>query len=374
MGNPDKIPGNLCCGGLESNRNSSCACTQSPSKPTPWIVGLINTPAGLIPQITTRLTFQDILGTWRVRWNIGRMNYQVSPGLYAVGNPDASSPVLVSANYKMSFDRLRKELDGLDLWVLVLDTKGINVWCAAGKGTFGTKELVDRIATVRLKEIVSHRKIILPQLGAPGVSAHEVFKLSGFKVFYGPIRSRDIPRYLQAGMKATPAMREVQFGIIDRLVLTPVELVALLKPGLILLGFLFVINAIFHFTEPFFGLLSRSIFDFIPYLGAGILGAVIVPVLLPYIPGRAFSLKGWFMGLIWAIIYLWFISPVAHWITAATYLLLLPPIVSYLAMNFTGSTTFTSLSGVLSEMKIAVPAQIISAGCGILFMIGNLFI
>lgn len=374
MGNPDKIPGNLCCGGPDSNRNSPCACTQSPSKPTPWIVGFVNTPAGPIPQITTRLTIQDILGTWKVRWNIGRMNYQIFPGLYAVGNPDASSPVLVSANYKMSFDRLRKELDGLDLWVLILDTKGINVWCAAGKGTFGTKELVDRIAAVRLKEVVSHRTIILPQLGAPGVSTHEVFKLSGFKVLYGPIRSRDIPRYLQAGMKATVAMREIQFRFIDRLVLTPVELVALLKPGLLLFGFLFIVNLIFHFSDPFYMLLSRSGFDFLPYLGAGILGSVIVPALLPYIPGRAFSLKGWFMGLIWAMIYLWFISPVTHWITAAAYLLLLPPIVSYLAMNFTGSTTFTSLSGVLSEMRIAVPAQIISAGCGILFMIGDLFI
>lgn len=354
--------------------NSSCSCNRPPVKPEPWIIDQVNTPVGPIPQISTGLTIQDTLGTWKVRWNIGRMDYQVPPGLYAVGNPGSSSPVLVTANYKMSFDRLRRELGGLNLWVLVLDTKGVNVWCAAGKGTFGTKELVDRIAAVRLKEVVSHRMIILPQLGAPGVSAHKVFKLSGFKVLYGPIRSRDIPRYLQAGMKATPAMREVQFGIIDRLVLTPVELVALLKPGLTLLWFLFVINAIFHFTEPFFGLLSRSIFDFVPYLGAGILGAVIVPVLLPYIPGRAFSLKGWFMGLIWAIIYLWFISPVTDWITAAAYLLLLPPIVSYLAMNFTGSTTFTSLSGVLSEMKIAVPAQIISAVCGILFMIVNLVV
>lgn len=370
MGNPDQIPGNLCCGASDN----PCACMQSSSRFAPWIIGQVNTPAGPIPQISTGLTFQDTLGTWKVRWNIGRMDYQVPPGLYAVGNPGSSSPVLVSANYKMSFDRLRWELGGLDLWVLVLDTKGVNVWCAAGKGTFGTKELVDRIAAVRLKEVVSHRMIILPQLGAPGVSAHEVFKLSGFKVLYGPIRSRDIPRYLQAGMKATAAMREIQFGFIDRLVLTPVELVALLKPGMILFGFHFIINFIFHFSDSFYRLLGRSLWDFLPYLGAGIMGAVLVPALLPYIPGRAFSLKGWFMGLTWAIIYLWFISPVTNWITAVAYLLLLPPLVSYLVMNFTGSTPFTSLSGVVSEMKIAVPAQIFSAGCGVLLMIGNLFV
>ena len=66
------------------------------------------------------------------------MNYKVDPGLYAIGNPNERSPVLVTANYKMSFDNLREALPGRDAWILVLDTRGINVWCAAGKGTFGT--------------------------------------------------------------------------------------------------------------------------------------------------------------------------------------------------------------------------------------------
>ncbi len=87
------------------------------------------------------------------------MDYAIDPGLYALGDPDRESPVLVSANYKMSFDDLRSALPGRNLWILVLDTKGINVWCAAGKGTFGTEELVKRIEASHLKEIVSHRSI-----------------------------------------------------------------------------------------------------------------------------------------------------------------------------------------------------------------------
>ena len=85
------------------------------------------------------------------------MSYKISPGLYAVGNPDHTSPVLVSANYKLTFDKMRKELSELDCWLLILDTKGINVWCAAGKGTFGTNELVRRISKTRLSKIVSHK-------------------------------------------------------------------------------------------------------------------------------------------------------------------------------------------------------------------------
>ena len=94
----------------------------------------------------------------------------MEPGLYALGAPAPDSPVFVSANYTLSFDALRSALRGIDGYLLVLDTKGINVWCAAGKGTFGTDELVARIEATRLAEVVRHRRLILPQLGAPGVA------------------------------------------------------------------------------------------------------------------------------------------------------------------------------------------------------------
>ena len=95
-----------------------------------------------IVKVPTELAFTERIGTWKARWNMGRMHYFVEPGLYAIGNPTDRSDVLVSANYKMSFDRLRVSMAGRDAWILVLDTDGINVWCAAGKGTFGTDELV----------------------------------------------------------------------------------------------------------------------------------------------------------------------------------------------------------------------------------------
>ena len=95
------------------------------------------------------------------------MEYRVETGLYAIGSPGPDSPVLVSANYKMSFDRLRSQMSGLDVWILVLDTQGVNVWCAAGKGTLSTDELVRRIEEYRLVERTSHRTVIVPQLAAP---------------------------------------------------------------------------------------------------------------------------------------------------------------------------------------------------------------
>jgi CO dehydrogenase/acetyl-CoA synthase gamma subunit (corrinoid Fe-S protein) len=131
---------------------------------------------------------------FKPRWAMGRLHYTVEPGLYALGNPDDKSPVLLTTNYKMSFDKLREALPRRDSWILILDTKGINVWCASGKGTFGTAELVSRIQLNGLDQIVSHRELILPQLSGPGVAAHLVRKSSGFKVIYGPIRATGIGR------------------------------------------------------------------------------------------------------------------------------------------------------------------------------------
>ena len=169
----------------------------------------LETPAGRVPVIATALGPADRVGAWKARWGIGRMSYLVPPGLYAVGAPGPRDPVLVTANYKMSYDLVRSELAGRNAWLLVLETNGINVWCAAGKGTFGTGELVARIEASRLAKVVEHRQLILPLLGAPGVSAHEVGARTGFTVRFAAIEARDIPRYLDGGMRTTPEMREL---------------------------------------------------------------------------------------------------------------------------------------------------------------------
>lgn len=99
------------------------------------------------------------------RFGWRRSHHRVKPGLYKLGDPIQESLVFVSANYTLSFDVLRSSLKGIDCYILVLDTKGINVWCAAGKGTFDTLELVHRIEMTKLFEVVKHHTIILPQLG-----------------------------------------------------------------------------------------------------------------------------------------------------------------------------------------------------------------
>ncbi|GAE90189.1 carbon monoxide dehydrogenase [Acetivibrio straminisolvens JCM 21531] len=347
---------------------SSCCSTESITlydKNDEWITGEIHTSKGSVPVVSTNLHFKDILGAWKVRWGIGRMNYKINPGLYAIGKPDHTSPVLVSANYKLTFDVLRKELSGVDCWILILDTKGINVWCAAGKGTFGTGELVGRISKTGLSDIVSHRKLVLPQLGAPGVSAHEVKSQTGFSVVYGPVRAKDIKAFLDSGLKATKEMRTVNFTMWDRLVLIPMELGTAAKSSLMVFGVMFLLNL--FVTRPF------GLMDFIAYTGAVITGTVITPLLLPVIPGRAFAWKGSLLGVLWTLGLIWYSGCFGSGFLLLTigYLLVLPALSAYLAMNFTGSSTYTSFSGVIKEMKIAVPLIAISLIVGITLLLMN---
>ena len=315
------------------------------------------------------------MGRIRARISSFRMRYRVEPGLYAVGLPDEDSPILVSANYKLSFDELRRELTDLNVWLLVINTDGINVWCAAGKGTFGTVEIVNKIHDVGLDNIVKHRHIILPQLGAPGVHAHLIKKGTGFSVSFGPVFARDIKAYLEAGYKATQAMRTVSFPLKSRLILTPIELVPAIKkfwiPALLVILFLAL--------KPE-GILFRDVWQqgfpfLILSLISLILGAFLVPLLLPYIPFRSFALKGCLSAVVvFGASFSLIKQALNHdlWLLVAAYLLF-PALVSFLSLNFTGATTFTNISGVKKELRISIPIYIAAAVVsGILILIHKL--
>ncbi len=327
-------------------------------------MSVTDTPAAVarheIKTVTTDLSLNDHLDHFLARFACNRMGHKVTPGLYAVGLPADDSPVFVTANYTLSFDALRKNLSNLNCYILVLDTKGVNVWCAAGEGTFGTDELVRRVEAASLYDLVNHKKLILPQLGAPGIVAHEVKKRTGFKVLYGPVRACDIAEYMKTGT-ATEEMRRVRFPFYDRLILTPVELV-------LVLPYVFIVAAVLYFVAgpvPAFSAVA-----------AVLAGAFLTPVLLPLIPFRDFSAKGFFVGVLVAVpfaLLALLADCCSHlWVKigwATAYLLLIPAVSAFLALNFTGSTTFTSMSGVKREIFKYTRVMAYMFGTGLLLMI-----
>jgi acetyl-CoA decarbonylase/synthase complex subunit gamma len=168
-------------------------------------------------------------------------------------------------------------------------------------------------------------------------------------------------------MKATDEMRQVQFSLYDRLVLTPVEFVNSMKYLLVAIVVFFLLSGLnpkgFSRELMFQNGLASTVILFAAYLAGTIAG----PLLLPWIPGRSFAFKGTFLGLLVTAI-LWNLAWTGNWANTLAWLLLVLPICSYLVMNFTGSSTYTSLSGVRKEMRVAVPLQIISAFVGIVFL------
>ncbi len=356
--------------------NAECSCgeeccggTAGPEAAGPYVdtarfsTGRIPTPAGDIPVVSSRLSGRDRRGTFRVRLGLGRGRYAIAPGLYALGAPDPWSPVFVTANYKLSFDRLRKAVPGVNAWILALDTRGINVWCAAGKGTFGTDEVERRVEATGLRNVVSHRTLILPQLGAPGVSAPEVARRTKFRALFGPVRAEDLKAFLERGMKAEPEMRRVRFTFKDRLTLIPVEL------SMIAVSKTFLALAVLWLAAMIAGLERAGLIG-LALAGSIVVGAGLTPAFLPWIPGRMFAAKGALLGLVWAAVVcaLWGFPPAGAPDAAAiaASFLILPALSAFLAMNFTGSSTFTSLSGVVAEMKVAVPLMAAAGGLGLI--------
>ena len=324
----------------------------------------IDTSAAAVPSLSTTLSWRDIAKRWSLRWGVGRGNSRVEPGLYRIGEPTPSSAVLVTCNYRMTVDIVRRDLADVNCWLLVLETYGVNVWCAAGKGTFGTDELARRISAVRLSDFVDHTTLVLPQLGAAGVAAQTVRELTGYRIVWGPIRSRDLRDFLAADLKATPEMRAVTFTLAERLVLAPVELVGTLRWWWAPLGLmaLAVLGASIGRGRFAPGATLIAAFPAVLTFAIGaVAGGLLVPALLPWLPGRAFSLKGAIAGVVLALAALaalpGMLGMLSPWAWAAV-LLGAGALASYVGVNFTGSTPYTSPSGVERELRRAIPLQV----------------
>jgi len=169
--------------------------------------------------------------------------------------------------------------------------------------------------------------------------------------------------FLDQGLKATAKMRLKTFTTWERIELIPMELIGALKGGIIVIPILFFLSYIGKSGEGWVNALSHGYFSALSLLTAILAGAVLTPLFLPWLPGRAFSIKGLSLGFLFTAILMVFFWK--DWITGTgrleilAWFFLIPAVSAYLAMNFTGASTYTSLSGVKKEMRLALPLEIV---------------
>ena len=183
---------------------------------SPYVAGVLH------HQVTLRTLLLDL---WLLFFRIIPPYPKVRTGLYAIGHPSADSPVLVTGNFDLTVRRLVKAIEGkVDVWLLVADSAGINVWCGAGGGYFTAEKIIAAVKSTHLHEVVKHHALILPQLCANGVDGWRIRKETGWGVHWGPARASDIPAYLAGKRKKTDAMRWVKFPLKDRLEMVTVTM------------------------------------------------------------------------------------------------------------------------------------------------------
>ena len=158
----------------------------------------------------------DLPGYLRDR-AFGMVPHRAPTGLIRIGNPDRQSPVLVTGNFTLTVRRLRDALHGYDAWLLVANSKGIDVWCAASGGHLTHHDIISALRTSRTAEHVDHRELILPQLCATGVEPRPVTEATGFATRWGPARLEDLPAYLDRGAQAVKRDRFIRFPAWERM-------------------------------------------------------------------------------------------------------------------------------------------------------------
>ncbi len=224
------------------------------------------TPPAKSPQDDVSLfkTVWDYLGRW--------FPNPVEPGLRKIGAPDSRSPVCVTSNFHLTVRRVERALVGSDAWLLVAPTNGINVWCAASGGDMTANGIVAAIKTSRIVERVTHRKLVLPQLSAPGVDVKLLKEQTGWWVEFGPVYAADLPAYLRKDHQKTAAQRRSRFPLRFRL-----EMLVSMNAMVWLIVF-----ALLALINPSWAVLASGLF-----WGGGL----VLYAAFPLLPGRSGWLK-----------------------------------------------------------------------------------
>lgn len=189
--------------------------------------------------------------------------FRAQIGLHRLGQPGGDAPVLLTGNYRLTVERLKAALQRSNAFLLVANSRGVNVWCAATGGLLTHHEVVSVLKTSGIQKLVDHRRVIVPQLAATGVEAKRVEEATGWQVVWGPVEAADIPGFLANGLQADTEKRTVTFGCGKRLEMAaawafPMSLLALMalpwwgEAALILAALVWGLSILIYWSFPLY--------------------------------------------------------------------------------------------------------------------------
>jgi hypothetical protein len=275
-------------------------------------------------------------------------SYAVEPGLYYTGEAwDPDAPLLVTGNYLLTVLAVVRALGDRPVGLLVVDSDGINVWCASGKGRFSAQLILTELDRYDPALLGERPRLILPKLGLGGVKLELLRKL-GMRPVVGPVHARDLPAFLDDTPLKHRRHDRLVFGWRARAFSALPGLVQYLGYGLAALLALLGIEALGGPAVPL-GMLA-----IVAWLGAA------YPLLFPFIPGRRFAVKGLWLGGATALglgaAGMLGSAPTA--LVAATALFCLACAV-FVGLSYTGNSAVSNYSEVRTEIARFLPVDVI---------------
>ena len=123
---------------------------------------------------------------------------QVTPGLYEISSPNASSPLLVTTNFSLTYFSVAGEVEGSGrpAWLLVTDSEGMSVLTAWAAGKFDAERIAKAVKSSGVTDKIDHQKIVIPGFVA-SISGELEEELAGWEILVGPREAIGIPSFLR---------------------------------------------------------------------------------------------------------------------------------------------------------------------------------
>jgi len=153
---------------------------------------LIAKYAGIV--VTDLLSRDALLAMVTARLNIytdPQKPIQVESGVYQIGEPDETSPVLITTNFSLTYYTVEADTSAgnIDAWVVVVDTDGTSVLTA-----WAAEDFTPEIIAKTIKECGIEIAVIP---GGVAVLSGDLEQESGWNIVVGPRESSAIPTFFK---------------------------------------------------------------------------------------------------------------------------------------------------------------------------------